>query len=71
MGYYEKPGGTRRWVPVVPGAMADNGDYPCFGKRLLQVLKAKLNNPVGHNGLRSALCVARQWFQRLIFARAK
>ena len=34
MGQYEKPDGTRRRTPAVPGATADNRDDPCFGQRL-------------------------------------
>ena len=33
MGWYERPDGTRRRTPAVPGASADYGDYPCFGQR--------------------------------------
>ena len=34
MGQYKRPDGTKRRTPAVPGATADNGDFPCFGQLL-------------------------------------
>ena len=35
MGQYERPDVTRRCASAVPGATADNGDFPCIGQTLL------------------------------------